>query len=85
MKKFINDPRNFVNEMIEGILFAHPGKLKCINNDLRCLVRADKIKEGKVGIMTGGGCFWVMSAATLSTGPQWEVFSNLQVQSRCIR
>ena len=55
MKKFINNPKNFVNEMIEGILFAHPEKLKCINNDLRCLVRADKIKKGKVGIMTGGG------------------------------
>ncbi|MGI6586235.1 MAG: dihydroxyacetone kinase subunit DhaK [Lutisporaceae bacterium] len=55
MKKFINNPKNFVNEMIEGILFAHSEKLKCINNDLRCLVRADKIKEGKVGVMTGGG------------------------------
>lgn len=55
MKKFINNPKKFVDEMIEGILYAHPEKLKCINNDLRCLVRADKSRKGKVGIMTGGG------------------------------
>lgn len=55
MKKFINDSKDFVNEMIEGILLAHPDKLKSVNNDVRCLVRADKIRNGKVGIMTGGG------------------------------
>lgn len=55
MKKIINDPKNFVNEMIEGILLAHPKDLKFINNDLRCLVRADEKKKDKVGIETGGG------------------------------
>lgn len=51
----MNDPKKFVNEMIEGILYAHPDEMKCVNNDLRCLVRADNIKEGKVAIATGGG------------------------------
>ncbi len=55
MKKFVNNPKHFVDEMIEGILYAHPDRLKCINNDLRCLVRAEKSGRGKVGIMTGGG------------------------------
>lgn len=55
MKKFMNEPKKFVDEMMEGILYAHSDKLKCINNDLRCLVRADKLKAGKVGIATGGG------------------------------
>ncbi len=55
MKKIINDPKNFVNEMIQGILAAHPGQLKCVNHDLRCLVRADDKKSGKVGLSTGGG------------------------------
>ncbi|MBN2396371.1 MAG: dihydroxyacetone kinase subunit DhaK, partial [Candidatus Atribacteria bacterium] len=55
MKKIINNPKNFVNEMIEGILTAHPEQLKCVNNDLRCLVRSDEKKPGKVGISTGGG------------------------------
>ena len=55
MKKIINDPKNFVNEMIEGILAAHPEQLKCVNNNLRCLVRSDSRKPGKVGLSTGGG------------------------------
>jgi dihydroxyacetone kinase-like protein len=55
MKKIINDPKNFVDEMIEGILAAYTEQLKCVNNDLRCLVRSDKRKPGKVGLSTGGG------------------------------
>lgn len=55
MKKIINEPTKFVDEMIEGILLAHPSDLKCINDDLKCLVRADEKKKGKVGIATGGG------------------------------
>jgi dihydroxyacetone kinase-like protein len=55
MKKIINNPKNFVNEMIEGILAAHPEQLKCVNNNLRCIVRSDSRKSGKVGLSTGGG------------------------------
>ena len=54
MKKFINKPVDFVDEMIQGILAAHPDKVKIVNNDYRCLVNA-KSKKGKVGIATGGG------------------------------
>lgn len=55
MKKFINEPGKFVDEMIEGILSAHPRDLKVINEDLRCIVRAEPGRPGKVGISTGGG------------------------------
>ena len=55
MRKIINDPKNFVDETVEGILAAHPEQLKCVNNDLRCLVRSDERKPGKVGLSTGGG------------------------------
>ncbi len=54
MKKFMNNPKDFVDEMLEGILAAHPDKLKCVNDDLRSIVTAT-IKKGKVGIATGGG------------------------------
>jgi len=54
MKKFLNKPERFVDEMIEGILAAHPSKLASVNNELRCLVNARSTK-GKVGIATGGG------------------------------
>lgn len=55
MKKFINEPGKFVDEMIEGILSAHPRDMKIINEDLRCIVRAEPGRPGKVGISTGGG------------------------------
>jgi len=55
MRKLINDPARFVDEMLEGIFAAHPDKLTCVNGDLRCVVRADGKKSGKVGLATGGG------------------------------
>ena len=54
MKKFLNKPENFVDEMIEGIMAAHPEKLKYVNDDLRCVCTATG-KDGKVGLATGGG------------------------------
>lgn len=54
MKKFLNAPENFVDEMIEGIMAAHPDKLKYVNDDLRCVCTASG-KAGKVGLATGGG------------------------------
>ena len=55
MKKFLNDPVKFVDEMIQGIVAAHPKQLKYVADDFRCIVRADEKKEGKVGLATGGG------------------------------
>jgi dihydroxyacetone kinase-like protein len=54
MKKILNDPAQFVDEMLEGIYAAHSDKVSWVAEDLRCYVRT-KIKEGKVGIATGGG------------------------------
>lgn len=55
MRKLINNPAEFVDEMLDGIVMAHPNKLTFINNDLRCIIRAGEKKPGKVGIATGGG------------------------------
>jgi dihydroxyacetone kinase len=55
MKKLINDPDHFVDEVIEGILDAHPARLRAVGPDARVLVRADAPVAGKVGIVTGGG------------------------------
>lgn len=54
MKKIINNPENYVNEMLEGIYIAHPDLVTYTAGDVRCLVTANK-KQGKVGIATGGG------------------------------
>ena len=54
MKKFINEPQNFVDEMLEGIYLAHPDQLRFVDDDRRCLVGTSSNK-GKVGLATGGG------------------------------
>ena len=53
MKKFLNDPENFVDEMLEGIYRAHP-EVTFADGDMRCFVAANPV-PGKVGIVTGGG------------------------------
>ena len=55
MKKLINDPNAFVDEMLEGVLAAHPEQLRSVSPDNRALVRADAPVAGHVGIVTGGG------------------------------
>ncbi|MGC8628116.1 MAG: dihydroxyacetone kinase subunit DhaK [Acidimicrobiales bacterium] len=55
MKKLINRPERFVDEMLEGLIAAHVGELRSASLDNRALVRADAPLRGKVGIVTGGG------------------------------
>ena len=55
MRTFYNDPENYVNEMLEGILKAHPDRLKQAEGEIRAILRADAPVEGKVSIVTGGG------------------------------
>ena len=55
MKKLLNDPEQFVDEMLEGLLLAHPDQLRAAAEDNRALVRSDSPKQGRVGIVTGGG------------------------------
>jgi dihydroxyacetone kinase-like protein len=55
MQKILNKPTEFVEEMLEGILEAHPAQLRAIGGDRHVLVRADAPVSGKVGVATGGG------------------------------
>ena len=54
MKKIINDPNNYLTEMLEGIYIAHQDQITYVKDDYQCLV-TKKRKPGKVGIATGGG------------------------------
>ena len=54
MQKIINGADAFVDEMLEGIVLAHPGQLRAAG-DPRAIVRGDAPVQGKVGIATGGG------------------------------
>jgi len=55
VKKILNRPADFVDEMLEGLLAAHPDALRSVSPDNRALVRADAPLAGRVGIVTGGG------------------------------
>jgi phosphoenolpyruvate---glycerone phosphotransferase subunit DhaK len=54
MKKILNRPEDFVNEMLEGLLAAHSDRLARAD-ELTAIVRADAPVRGKVGLATGGG------------------------------
>ncbi|WNF31688.1 dihydroxyacetone kinase subunit DhaK [Aeribacillus composti] len=55
MKKLINDPKNVVEEMIEGYVKAYPDYVKQLPENKRAIVTTRKTREGKVGILIGGG------------------------------
>ena len=55
MKKILNDPENFVNEMLEGLCSAHQEYYKQTGPQGRVIVRPEAPIKGKVGIVTGGG------------------------------
>lgn len=55
MKKIINDPLKFVDETIEGILYAYGDKLRSLEGDKRVIIKNTPTKKNKVGIVTAGG------------------------------
>ena len=54
MKKFINDPFDVVDEMLDGFVDVYGRYVRKLPN-ARALVRADAPVQGKVGVITGGG------------------------------
>lgn len=55
MKKILNQPADFVPEMLDGLFLAHPDQLAYAGDDVHCVVRADAPVQGKVALATGGG------------------------------
>ncbi|WP_128254767.1 dihydroxyacetone kinase subunit DhaK [Falsirhodobacter deserti] len=53
MKKILNDPAAYVDEMLEGLVAAHPEIYHAHAH--RVILRAGAKASGKVGIVTGGG------------------------------
>ena len=53
MKKLINAPENVVKEALAGMAAAHGDLLRVIEPNV--VVRADAPRQGKVGIISGGG------------------------------
>ena len=54
MKKFVNDPANFVHEMLEGLVLANPKTLKWIPEH-NIIYRADAPNPDRVSVIQGSG------------------------------
>ncbi len=54
MKKIINNPANFVEESIDGLIKSHPDIYALASDNNRVITRSKKASN-KVGIVTGGG------------------------------
>jgi len=52
-KKILNDPKNVVSELLEGIVEASNGKIKKLEG-VNALIKT-RIPDGKVGLLIGGG------------------------------
>jgi len=55
MKKILNDPFAYVDEMLEGLCLAHPEYYRRLGPEGRVIARAVGPVKGKVGIVSGGG------------------------------
>ena len=54
MKKFVNDPKQFVPEMLKGIAAANPDTIKYVP-EYNLIMRADAPNNNKVSIVQGSG------------------------------
>ncbi len=54
-KKLINDPKCIIEEMLEGIVAAHPDHLRRLPGSVRAVVARQGPRRGKVGLVIGGG------------------------------
>ena len=54
-KKLINDSANVIEEMLDGMIAAHPKHLRQLHNSPRSIIAADGPRRGKVGFVIGGG------------------------------
>lgn len=54
MKKFINDPFEVTNELVEGFILANKPLFRKLD-DINVVVKTDMPRKGKVGVLIGGG------------------------------
>src|SRR3954453_21939665 len=54
MKKFVNDPKNYVPEMLQGLALANPETLRYVP-EYNLIMRTDAPRDDKVSIVQGSG------------------------------
>jgi dihydroxyacetone kinase len=82
MKKFINDPDNVVEEMLQGLVFLHPGSARLPEHKVMVRVDTEQYRDRQVTILSGGGSghepahAGYIGAGMLSAAVIGEVFSS---------
>lgn len=54
-KKLINSGADAVDEMLQGVLSAHPNHLYAVDDMPRAIIAKNGPRKGKVGLVIGGG------------------------------
>jgi dihydroxyacetone kinase-like protein len=54
MKKFVNDPKNYIPEMLQGLALANPDSLRYVP-EYNLIMRADAPNDDKISIIQGSG------------------------------
>lgn len=88
MKQFLNDPKNLVQEAIEGLILASEGRLTRLDGypDIKVVVRADWDRS-KVAVLSGGGAghepahAGFVGAGMLTAAVCGEVFASPSVEA----
>jgi dihydroxyacetone kinase-like protein len=80
-KKIVNDPKNVVSELIQGLVEAYHGRIKLIEG-VNALVKTS-LPAGKVGLLIGGGTamnlyFMDLSVRIWGMGQPVAIFSPPQ-------
>jgi dihydroxyacetone kinase-like protein len=55
MKKILNEPQAYVDETLDGLCLAYPDIYRRVGESGRVIARAAAPREGKVGVVSGGG------------------------------
>lgn len=54
MKKFVNDPKNYIPEMLQGLALANPDTLRYVP-EYNLIMRADAPDDDKISVVQGSG------------------------------
>jgi dihydroxyacetone kinase-like protein len=55
LKKILNDPFSYAEETLKGLTRAYPQYYRLVEGAARVIARAGEPRQGKVGIVSGGG------------------------------
>ncbi|VAW22939.1 Dihydroxyacetone kinase, ATP-dependent, partial [hydrothermal vent metagenome] len=55
MKKILNNPDDYVDEMLQGLIAAHPEYYRLYGDSGKVVARSTPGQPGKVGVVSGGG------------------------------